>query len=109
MDKYDDEAIYKGDIIKYINGKKTIIEKDAYLAYNSVDDKFFPLQSQAFACLYSICLEREKLTDKEAEEYEKIFNDANYPYTSDYIEGRTYIDNETIIKVTKNKKSKAKK
>ena len=102
INNYEENIIYSGNLIQYIDGKLITLKNDLYLLYDKETDSFY---SYIDTFNYQIDLKlKNNLTSEEIEEYKKIIEKYRYPYTPNIIEGQPYIDQSTIKLAINNKK-----
>lgn len=103
MNKYNQNIIYKGNIIKYVNGNKQIVEKDVILIYNEQKDVFYKINALNY--LFDLDLNKS-LTNEQIIEYKDEINKNCYQYNMQENE-QEYID-ETSITIAFQHKNKKK-
>lgn len=92
MSKYNSNTIYKGNIIKNINGEKIIIKENIDLIYESKNDSFYPLEHLNYFLDIDL---NEKLSDEKRKEYKKILEEGRYDYKFTNFD-KLYVDEESI-------------
>lgn len=99
MTSYRSGMLYKGNIVKNINGKKVIEKENIDLMYDETNDSFYNLL-ESFNDQLDIAF--SNLTEEEKETLNKKIEKHKYSYSPNEV-GKPYVD-ETSIIIISNKK-----
>lgn len=94
MSKYATDKIYEGDLVRYQNKEKEVLEKNLLLIYDEESDTFLKYLS-VFNYLVDLDLNSSDLSLAQREEYHKIITANRLLYGTD-LDNKVYIDEKTI-------------
>lgn len=101
MTKYEENTFYIGNLIEYKDGKARINKENLYLIYSQEKDKFI---SFVDAYAPSIDILNPNLTEKEKINILNQMNKHYYSYKPTEVEGKKYIDENSIQLLTPSSK-----
>ena len=106
MTKYSSSKIYKGNLIRNINGKREVFKEDVSLIYDENKDVFY-----SFLETFNLFLSKdlEKLSKEDLEKTQRIIDENTYSYIDNSINGQVYVDESSITYLINNENKKNRK
>lgn len=94
MNKYNNETIYRGNLLKYENGNSRIFEENKILIYDEIHDVFY-----SYLDVFNFQLSRDldNLDEEGRSECQKIIDKYSFSYTCSGNEGEVYVDADSIM------------
>ncbi len=93
MNKYNSSTIYKGNLVRNINGKRQVFKENVSLIYDDNKDVFY-----SFLDTFNLFISKnlEKLSKEDLEKTQRIIDENTYSYLDEGIDGQVYVDESSI-------------
>lgn len=99
MTNYRSDILYKGNIVKNVNGIIVIEKENVDLMYDEMTDSFYDFLK---VFNHQLDIAFANLTEKQKKEYKDYIDKHKYSYLPSKKDGKLYVDENTItIKIDK--------